>query len=88
MAVIDDIIANVATNPGLDVVGNIITAIDEYNALPPQSRAPTLGMHLGLNPTEFTTWQGPSTRVVNRVTRTTLGNALALQTIILARING
>ncbi len=82
MAVIDDILS--FSDPTLNVGGVLVEAIDIWSALDPGTR-PTLDVHLGLTAVEFAAWGGPSTRVVNSVTYTTLGDALALQTVILVR---
>lgn len=81
MAVIDNITAGISTR----VVEDLLEAIDAWNALDPGTRR-TLAAHLGLTDAEFSDWGGPGTRVVNRITRTTLGDAAALQAVIQARM--
>lgn len=79
MAVIDDVLA---TPTYLDVVGEITAAIDAWNALDPGTR-PTLAAHLGLTAQEFADWGGPGTHPSGK---TSLGDAMALQVVLQARM--
>lgn len=84
MAILDDIVAGVCVR----VTEDLAAAIDTWNALDPGTR-PTLAAHLGLTDQEFEAWGGPGSRVDGRGrTRTTLGDAGALQAVIQGRVGG
>ena len=81
MAVFDDILAGTQLFP----VEAIIAAVDVWDELDPGTR-PTLAVYLGLTDPEYASWGGPSTRIVQNKTYTTVGNAAALQAVIKARM--
>lgn len=67
-----------------DVLGETIAAIEAHDAA--AEPKPTLAEHLGMTEAEYQQWGGPGTRTVNGRERTTVGDAMAFQDVIQARI--